>query len=240
MSDSDASTRGPDLPESVRQGVYVVIAAYNEGGAIGHVVRGVRDVYPHVIVVDDGSRDETARVARDAGAVVLKHPFNRGQGAALQTGITFAVGQQAAYVVTFDADGQHCVDDIARLIDPICRGEVEIVMGSRFLGQAINMTWRRWILLKGGVVFTRIVSRAQITDVHNGLRAFSNRAARSVRITLDRMAHASELIDEIQRCGLPYCEVPVTIRYTDYSRSKGQGGWASLRILIHYLFGRLS
>ena len=240
---SESRTHAPDdaaLPDAVRQGVYVVLAAYNEATCIADVVRSVREQYPHVVVVDDGSRDETSGQARTAGATVLRHVLNRGQGAALQTGITYALGRGAAYVVTFDSDGQHQVGDIARLVAPIQRGEAEITLGSRFLGEAVGMPAARGWLLKLGVWFTRMTSGAQITDTHNGLRGFSRRAAQHVRITLDRMAHASELIDQIHGSGLPYREVPVRIRYTEYSRAKGQSAFNALKILIHYFFGRVT
>jgi glycosyltransferase involved in cell wall biosynthesis len=165
--------------------------------------------------------------------------INRGQGAALQTGITYALARSADYIVTFDSDGQHRVEDIARLVAPIERAEVDITLGSRFLGQAVNMSiWRR-LLLKAGVVFTRVFSGIKVTDTHNGLRGFSRRGAQHIRITLDRMAHASELIDQVATAKLPYREVPVEIRYTDYSRAKGQGALGAVKIVIHYFFGRV-
>ncbi len=218
----------------------MVLAAYNESSCIEEVVRGVMAWYPNVIIVDDGSSDDTYTQALRAGATVLRHVINRGQGAALQTGITFALKQGADFIVTFDSDGQHQVADIARLIDPIQRGEAEITLGSRFLGEAVNMTFRRRLLLKGGILFTRFVSGAKVTDTHNGLRGFSRLAAERIHITLDRMAHASELIDQVHETGLPYREVPVSIHYTEYSRSKGQGALGAIKILIHYFFGRVS
>ena len=229
-----------DLPEAVRRGVYVVLAAYNEAACIEDVVRDVRELYPNVIVVDDGSGDDTHTRALVAGATVLRHVINRGQGAALQTGIRYALARGAAIVVTFDSDGQHQVEDIARLVAPIERGEVDITLGSRFLGRAVNISGGRRLLLKAGTVFTRFVSGVKVTDTHNGLRGFSRRAADQLHITLDRMAHASELIDQVGAGGLPYCEVPVSIHYTEYSRAKGQGALGAVKILIHYLLGRVT
>jgi glycosyltransferase involved in cell wall biosynthesis len=220
--------------------VAVIIPAYNEAGRVGEVVRDVRRHYPAVVVIDDGSRDNTAEVARAAGAVVLRHSLNRGQGAALQTGLTFALRRGAQYLVTFDSDGQHDPTDIARMIEPLRSGKWDISLGSRFLGRTENMPSDRRLLLKAGVLFTRVVSRIQLTDVHNGLRAMTRRAAGRIEITLDRMAHASELIDQIRDCGLPFGEVPVTIRYTEYSQAKGQRGRAAFRIFWHYLVKRLT
>lgn len=247
MSSEDRATDRPpapdpgaELPEDVRRAVYVVIPAYNESARVGDVIRSVRRKYPHVVAIDDGSTDDTAAVALAAGAVLLVHVVNRGQGAALQTGIDYALRQGARYIVTFDSDGQHRVEDIAALIDPIRQGRWEISLGSRFLGHVEDIPLSRKLLLKAGVLFTRLVSQINITDTHNGLRAFSREAAQRIRITLDRMAHASEIIDEIRDTQLPYGEVPVHIRYTDYSRAKGQSGFAALKILFHYFFKRLT
>ena len=237
---TDGASAQFELPEEVRRQIYVVVPAYNEGQAVADVIRDLRRLYPNVIVIDDGSKDDTAQVAAAAGATVLRQVINRGQGAALQTGIEFALAAGAAFIVTFDSDGQHAVDDIAALVDPIHRGTWDISLGSRFLGRTENMPATRRLLLKGAVLFTRTVSRVRITDAHNGLRAFSRRAAQKIEITLDRMAHASELIDQIRDTGLPYGEVPVHIRYTDYSTSKGQSSSGAIKILIHYFLKYLT
>ncbi len=234
------SAAPPCLPPEVRKQVFVVIPAYNEGEEVGGVIQEVRKLYPNVVVVDDGSKDASAEISARAGAQVLRHAINRGQGAALQTGIDYAILQGAEYVVTFDSDGQHRVEDIPALIDPILNGKWDISLGSRFLGGVENIKASRKLLLRMGVVFTRIVSRVRITDTHNGLRAFSRRAAQRINITLDRMAHASELIDQVRDCGLPYGEVPVHIRYTDYSKAKGQSSSGAFKIIFHYLFKRMT
>jgi polyprenyl-phospho-N-acetylgalactosaminyl synthase len=231
--------RGTPLPDAVREKLYVVIAAYNEAAAIGNVVAELQPICPNVVVVDDGSGDDTFRQAQKAGAVVLRHLLNRGQGAALQTGITYALERGAEVIVTFDADGQHRPEDIAALVQPIAAGEVEICLGSRFLEHAEAVPVGRRLLLIGAIVFTRLTSGLKLSDAHNGLRAFSRRAALCFDIQLDRMAHASELIDQVHSSGLPYREVPVHIRYTDYSLAKGQRSSAALRVAIDYLIGRL-
>ncbi len=229
----------PDLPADVRAGTFVVVPAYNEDTCIEAVVREIAAQYPNVVVVDDGSRDGTFTAAKRAAPHVLRHVINRGQGAALQTGIDYALKRGARFVVSFDADGQHRVEDIAALVRPICTGRCDITLGSRFLGQTLEMPPVRRLVLQLAVLFTRVVSRVKLTDVHNGLRAFSRRAAERINLTLDRMAHASELIDLIRDSGLPFREVPVRIRYTAYSRGKGQSSRGALRILIHYISGRL-
>lgn len=227
------------LPDGVRRSLFIVIAAYNEAGAIGSVVRELRAGYPNVVVVDDGSHDATAQMAHEAGAVVLRHLLNRGQGAALQTGIAYALRAGAELVVTFDADGQHQPSDIPALARPIVAGEVDVCLGSRFLEHGGSVPLGRRMLLAGAIVFTRVTSGLKLSDAHNGLRAFSRKAAEMLDIHLDRMAHASELIDQIRSSGLPYREVPVHIRYTEYSLAKGQRSSAALRVALDYLIGRL-
>jgi glycosyltransferase involved in cell wall biosynthesis len=227
------------LPADVRARVFVVIAAYNEQASIEQVVRELRAAYPNVVVVDDGSADWTSEAARRVAPFVLRHLLNRGQGAALQTGIDFALARGAEYIVTFDADGQHRVEDIAALIEPIRQGRCDISLGSRFLGGAENMPATRRLTLRGAVWFTRLVNRVRVTDAHNGLRAFSRRAACKLNITLDGMAHASELIDQIRQSGLPMREVPVKVRYTAYSLAKGQSSRGAAHIVVQYVLGRI-
>jgi glycosyltransferase involved in cell wall biosynthesis len=228
-----------ELPEAARRSLFIVIAAFDESAAIADVVRELRISYPNVVVVDDGSADDTWEHAARGGAIVLRHLVNRGQGAALQTGITYALKHGAAVIATFDADGQHCPKDLPALVTPILQGKVEICLGSRFLGRADAMPRSRRMLLRAAVAFTRVTSGLRVSDTHNGLRAFSRRAAEHFDIQLDRMAHASELIDQVRSSGLPYCEVPVHIRYTRYSLAKGQRSSAALRVALEYLVGRL-
>lgn len=222
-----------------RDATVIIIPAYNEAESIAAVVDGLTPNFPRVLVVDDGSTDATADRARRAGAPVLRHVLNRGQGAALQTGITAALRDGARYLVTFDADGQHQPADIPALLAPIIAGQCDVVLGSRFLGRAPGMTTSRRAVLRAGVLFTRLFSRIAVTDTHNGLRAFSRRAAEQLEITMDRMAHASEVIDQIARLRLRWCEAPVTIRYTDYSRAKGQSSRRAFRVALHYLLRRM-
>ncbi|MCA9297009.1 MAG: glycosyltransferase family 2 protein [Phycisphaerales bacterium] len=226
-------------PTGDTAGVYVVIAAYNEASCIAEVAGEVRAAYPNVIVVDDGSSDDTFAAAQRGARFVLRHVINRGQGASLQTGIDFALSRGAKYIVTFDADGQHRVEDIERLLAPLLAGTADIALGSRFLGRTTGMPASRRFVLKCAVLFTRLVNRMRLTDAHNGLRAFTRKAAGFVQIKADRMAHASEMIDFIRTSGLTYTEVPVEIRYTEYSLSKGQSSGNAFRIVFHYLMGRI-
>ena len=238
MSD-DQTSISETLPAEVRDSVFVVMPAHNEAACLETVAAEVRAQYPNVVVVDDGSTDDTFEAAKRSAAHVLRHIINRGQGAALQTGMEFALMRGAKYIVTFDSDGQHRVEDIQALIEPIRRGECDITLGSRFLQDASHIPAARRRLLRLGILFTRLVNRVNLTDAHNGLRGFSRRAAERINITLDRMAHASELIDFVKHSGLAFKEVPVQVRYTDYSVAKGQPSRNALRIVIHYLVGRV-
>jgi glycosyltransferase involved in cell wall biosynthesis len=212
--------------------LWVICAAYNEASVIGRVVSELGGAEYRVVVVDDGSRDATRHVAAAAGAYVVIHPINLGQGAALQTGIEYALSQGADVLVTFDADGQHRVSDIPRLVDALRRGRADFALGSRFLGQTYTLPWlRRW-LLQAATVFTRLTTGLSLTDSHNGLRALTRQGAAAIRLRQNRMAHASEILNEIARSGLRYVEVPVTIEYTAYSLAKGQRIGDSVTILL--------
>ena len=219
---------------NVRDGTWIVIAALNEGAVIGDVVREVTQDGWAVVLVDDGSRDDTAVRARSAGAVVLRHSINLGQGAALQTGIDYAVRRGARSVVTFDADGQHCAADIPAMVAAL--DHADIALGSRFLGKVEGASRRRMALLRTAVMMSNKMSGMKLTDAHCGFRAFRSSVAPRIRITQDRMAHASELLRKINAPGLRVCEVPVTVRYTEHSMRKGQSGFQSVRILFDYFF----
>jgi polyprenyl-phospho-N-acetylgalactosaminyl synthase len=219
--------------------IYVVIPAFNEGPVISRVVSEVKRGGYAVVVVDDGSSDATAEEARAAGALVITHPFNLGQGAALQTGIDYAVAERAEVIVTFDADGQHRVSDIARLAEALVEERADFALGSRFLGQAPNLPPLRRLLLHAATAFTRLTTGLQVTDTHNGLRAMTRRAAAAIRLRQNRMAHASELLSQIAASGLRYVERPVTIEYTAYSLAKGQSLGDAVLILLDLFARRL-
>lgn len=220
--------------------IAVVIAAFNEGTALADVVNGLKGLCRWIVVVDDGSSDDTFAIAVAAGAHVLRHPLNLGQGAALQTGIDYAVLQGASYIVTFDADGQHCAAEIEPMVRHLVETGVDIVLGSRFLGGTVNMPRSKAITLWLAVRFTRLLTGLRLTDTHNGFRAMTRQTARTLRIRQDRMAHASEILDEIAARKLRYAEFPVTITYSEYSMAKGQRILNSMNIVKDQLIGRLA
>lgn len=220
--------------------VWIVIAAYNEEHSIGHVVQGlVKAGYKNVVVVDDGSKDKTSEIAKKFTKHVVRHKFNQGQGAGLRTGIKYALKHGAEIIVTFDADGQHRVEDIPALIKPVANGEVDVALGSRFLKGGSDVPFFRKIILKIGILVVWLFYGIKLTDVHNGFRALSRKAAEQIEITMNRMEHASEILSEIKKKHLRYVEVPVVIKYTKYSQEHGQSSWNALKIFYKMLVHKL-
>ena len=220
-------------------GTWVVVPAWRESGIIRRTVSELRRHFVNVVVVDDGSRDATAAEALAAGAVVVRHSVNLGQGAALQTGIEYALAQGADYVATFDADGQHDVEDLLRMCTAVMSEPLDVVLGSRFAGSAPGMSTVRRVVLKAAIIFTNLTTGLRLTDAHNGLRIFRAAAVRRIELRQDQMAHASELLSQIRRLGLRYRELPVTITYSDYSLRKGQRLSNGFRILSDLVSGWL-
>lgn len=213
-----------DMPGNPYQDAWVIIPAFNEASVIGDVVAGVRDVFDHVVCVDDGSRDDTADKAWRAGAYVVRHPVNLGQGAAIQTGIEFARSRPGAAVfATFDADGQHRVKDVTRMIDRLTAEPLDIVVGTRFADSAPhNMPRLKKLVLPIIAKLSRTSRKLKLTDAHNGLRVFNRTVADGLNLTMNGMAHASEIVALIVENGWRVAEEPVEVLYTEYSMSKGQ------------------
>jgi polyprenyl-phospho-N-acetylgalactosaminyl synthase len=222
--------------------VWIVVPAYNEGGAIADTLATLAGLPYRVLVIDDGSIDDTWKRARDAGVTVLRHACNLGQGASLQTGITYALRQRdTGYIVTFDADGQHNAADIPRMLAPLARSECDVTLASRFApgGVANDIPPGRKLVLRLAVLLARAMTGLPLTDTHNGLRAFTAAAARRISLTQNGMAHASEILSQIASRKLRFIEVPATVHYTAYSRAKGQTLSNGLNILWDILMARI-
>jgi glycosyltransferase involved in cell wall biosynthesis len=224
----------PEIPERA----WVVIPAYREASVIRCVIEQLREICPRIVVVDDGSNDDTGLEAQTGGATVLTHAVNLGQGAALQTGIEFALLQGAEYIFTFDADGQHDPASLKVLAETMRSSGADVVLGSRWLGRVEAMPPLRRVILRMAVVFTRLHSGLGVSDTHNGLRLFTRASARSLRITQPRMAHASEILARIGTSKLRFAEAPVTVRYTEYSLRKGQKISGVFRVLLDIFYAR--
>lgn len=226
--------------QKIRDNTFIVVPAYNESRAITNVIKDLRNYgYFNIVVIDDCSKDNTYDVVSTQNVMLLRHLANRGQGAALRTGIDFALKKNAKLIVTFDSDGQHKAEDIDDLILPIIKGKCDVSLGSRFLKKKSNIALFRRIMLKGAVVLMFFFYGAILTDAHNGLRALSRRSAQTIRIGSDDMAHASEIISEIKKHKIRYLEVPVTILYTDYSLQKGQSMFNAFKILSKMIIKKI-
>lgn len=211
---------------------WLVVPLYNEGTVVREVIFEARKTFQNIVCVDDGSSDNSVEEALAGGAVVVSHPINLGQGAALQTGIDFALLQPGAeYFVTFDSDGQHRTEDAELMVERLRNEPLDIIIGSRFLDDRTNASKLKKAVLRLAVLFERMTTGVKLTDAHNGLRALNRHAAIAIRIRQNRMAHASEIVGLIGAKKLRYDEQAVQIIYTDYSRAKGQSLWNSVNIL---------
>ncbi|MDI2099407.1 glycosyltransferase family 2 protein [Ruicaihuangia caeni] len=223
--------------EPFASSTWVVIPMYNEATMIRTVVEDVRRHFPNVVCVDDGSSDTSPEEALAAGAVVVRHPINLGQGASLQTGIEYALSDPAmSALVTFDADGQHQVADAVEMVERLHRDGLDIVIGSRFIDDRTNVGAAKRAVLKTAAAYSRFTSGMALTDAHNGLRVLGRDLAGRVKLRQNRMAHASELIDTVGSLGVKWAEHPTHIVYTEYSRSKGQSLLNSVNILVDLFF----
>lgn len=227
----DASTYRARRAE--RDSVCVVIPLFNEAEVIAAVVEDLRGSFGNIMCVDDGSSDGSAAIARSAGATVLQHPMNLGQGAALQTGFDYVVSQtDATHVVTFDADGQHRVNDAVEMAELALRKRISVIYGSRFLDKRTKPGLKKRAVLQVAALITRAFTGLRLTDAHNGLRVLSREALGKIRLEQNGMSHASEIVHQLAKSRLSWKEYPVEVLYTDYSKKKGQSLLNSINILI--------
>ncbi len=223
----------------------IIIAAYNESKKIEEVVLSLLTFARFIVVIDDCSTDNTYELLlkiskKYKNIFVLHHSQNLGQGAALQTGFDFAKRNlDSQFVVTYDADGQFEPKEIPSIVAPLISGQCDVTLGSRFLGETHNLKWSRRLILKLGILFTYFYSNVLLSDVHNGFRGLNRKSLESIYLTENRMAHASEIIDQIFQKELIYKEIPTTVHYTNYSLQKGQSNMNSLKIATQMLLRRI-
>ena len=222
------------------QPIFVILPAYNEQQTIHAVVSELVDLGLQVVIVDDGSHPPLDAGGLPGGIRLLRHCVNLGQGAALQTGMEYALEQGAEFLVTFDADGQHPASAIEKMMAVQQASGADVVLGSRFLeGRDKNVPFRRAVTLRAARWVNFLFTGLLLTDAHNGLRLFTANAASKIRLRENRMAHATEILAQIRSHRLRYTEMAVTIHYTDYSRQKGQRFWSSFRIVFDLLLSKI-
>lgn len=201
--------------------IVIVIPALNEAKVIGRVVKDITKCgYAKIIVVDDGSRDDTVEQATAAGAMVVSHKINRGKGAATKTGIEAAKLLSADIVVTIDGDGQHSPADIKSLISPIVKGHYDVVLGTRLKKRENQMPVHRVATNHIANFVTWTFYGLWVSDSQSGFRAYSRSALECISTSADAYDYESEIIKEIHNHHLVYKEVPISVHYTDYSMSK--------------------
>ncbi|MDD3774125.1 MAG: glycosyltransferase family 2 protein [Patescibacteria group bacterium] len=216
--------------------IAIVVPAYNEAKTVGKLIKKlVYAGYKNVIVVDDGSHDQTFEVAQNCGAVALQLPINRGAGGALRTGFSEAINLGAKIVVMMDADLQHRVSDIKKLVEPIVKKKLDIVLGSRLLGEKHKMPKTRQIANITGNLTTRLLLGINVTDSQSGFRAIRAKALKKMDLKSSRWEICSEMVGEIKRLNLKFTEIPIKVVYTTYSLSKGQNFKNGLKTLARLL-----
>jgi glycosyltransferase involved in cell wall biosynthesis len=221
--------------------VAVIIPVYNEEIIISKVVQEVLDVFPNVICVDDGSIDKSSTKIVESGAQLVKHSINLGAGAATQTGIDYALqNKNIKYISTIDADGQHEVKDAIRMLKHLQENNLDIVFGSRFLGKVENISKFKKQFLKLAAVFTKKTSGIYLTDPHIGIRVFNRKFAENLKISMPDFAHASELVERVAQGKYKYDEIPVTVKYSDYSKQKGQSMLNAINISFDLIMDKIS
>ncbi len=227
------------MPET--HNVWIIVPAFNEAGVIGDVIADLRSVFTHVVCVDDGSADDTGDVALRAGAHLVRHPVNLGQGAAIQTGVEYARRQPGADVfATFDGDGQHRVKDLVTMIDRLNAGDVDVVIGTRFGAGVTRPPLLKRVVLQTAARLSPRGRRLGLTDTNNGLRVFNKTVADGLDITMSGMSHATEFIMLIAENRWRVAEEPVEVLYTEYSKAKGQPLLNGVNIIFDgFLRGRM-
>ncbi|MCK9361052.1 glycosyltransferase family 2 protein [Patescibacteria group bacterium] len=227
--------------------VIAVMPAFREETRISGAILGMKPLVDAIVVVDDGSGDATPLRAKEAGAIVLRHSLNRGQGAALRTGTDAALKLGADIVLHVDADGQHDPEYVPALLEPVKQGKADVVFGSRFLGnESESIPFARRLVLAAAKRFNAFALGIphRVTDPQSGLRAMTASAARKIDFRQDRMAHCSEILRIVTRSDLRWIEVPARVHYTAETLAKGQGGVSSpvaaFRIVWELLVGAFS
>ncbi len=213
--------------------LYIVIPAKDEATRIGGVLRHLQLLnYRNVVVVDDGSADNTGEVARSFGATVLRHWVNLGAGAATRTGIEYALARGAEIIVTIDGDHQHLPDDINALVGALLEKKVDVVIGSRFFGNNNDIPLTRQAYNAVGNLVTYLLTGLWVNDSQSGMKAFRAEFARNAAINRNGFEFCIEIIRYIKLLKATWHEAPISVVYTPDTMSKGQGLWTGLKMMI--------
>ncbi len=202
--------------------IYIVVPVYNEASVIADVINDLKRCgYYHIIVVDDGSCDDSYMISRGRKVIALRHRINRGKGAAVKTGFVAANTLGAEIIVTIDGDGQHNPEDIIKLIQPIIEKKADVVLGTR-LKDTTGMPVIKVLANKIGNVITWGLYGIRVSDSQSGFRAYSQLAANLIDTKADKYEYDSQVLREIKDNKLRFMEVPIEVKYTEYSMGKKQ------------------
>lgn len=203
--------------------IHVLIPAYNEAKVIKGVIDSLQSLgYKKILIIDDGSTDGTSDIAKDAGAMVVRHPTNRGAGAATQTGLLVAKRKNWKTVALMDADGQHNPADIIVMKNAMDANQCDLVIGSRFKLPENDIPSKRIFFNRIGNMMTNMFCKNSYTDSQSGLRMLNRNAIEKIEFEIDGFGYCSEMIYQAEKVNLIISEVPTRVIYSDYSLGKGQ------------------
>jgi glycosyltransferase involved in cell wall biosynthesis len=229
----------PEINQTKR--LLIVIPAFNEESSIAEVIIKAKAFSPEVLVYDDGSSDNTADVAEQNGAIVIRNARNRGYGRALNTLFQTAVIMKVDLVITIDSDGQHDPEQIPRLLQPLIENKADIVIGSRFLtsDDKTNVPKYRSFGIKTITKFTQAACFDKITDATSGFRAYSLNSLSKLHLQENGMAISTEILLKASEANLRIVEVPITTKKYDINDSSTQNplrlGWDVISHVIRFL-----
>ena len=217
--------------------LFIVIPAKDEATRIGAVLRRLKALgYDNIVVVDDGSSDDTQGVALSEACTVLRHQINLGSGAATQTGIEYALSQGAEIIVTMDADGQHAPEDVGVLLEALEGTQAEVVIGSRFMADTGKVPTSRRLFNRIGSYLTWLVTGKYTSDSQSGMKLIRASLARKIAFHFYGYEFCTELFHIIQREKANFVEVPIQAIYTQESLQKGQNLWMGFRMLFRLIW----
>jgi|TARA_B110000483_G_C18025239_1_gene476563 glycosyltransferase involved in cell wall biosynthesis len=203
--------------------IYILIPVYNEEKKIESVITELSSLFKNIVAINDGSTDSTQDILESLNVITLKHSINLGQGAAISTGFKYIQQlKNADAIVTFDADGQHSVEDAKTFAEEILLCKEEIIFGTRFKQSRSNIPLIKKIVLSIVVIFTNKLSKINLSDAHNGLKALKKTCLKKIDINIDGFGFESQIIHQVSKKGIRYKEMPTNTIYTSYSQNKGQ------------------